>query len=186
MRPEEASRPKRRHVHPDEGYIFKPCGQNIIIDLSPTHGLNSLCPSISIQLVKSRPLNPRMGTTEPTINDALAEVLRRTRRVWRGADIVRSENTRMLKGSNERPDILISQSTGMQFTPRPTIGGRAWLSIKLPSVELEKALVLWANTSLGLLLRWWHSNKQQSGRGAFTLLGDAFSDSEKARGDGFA
>jgi hypothetical protein len=58
-----------------------------------------------------------------------------------------------------------SQSTGMQFTPRPTIGGRAWLSIKLPSVELEKALVLWANTSLGLLLRWWHSNKQQSGRG---------------------
>jgi hypothetical protein len=53
----------------------------------------------------------------------------------------------------------------MQFTPRPTIGGRAWLSIKLPSVEHEKALVVWANTSLGLLLRWWHSNKQQSGRG---------------------
>lgn len=59
-----------------------------------------------------------------------------------------------------------SQSTGMQFTPRRTIGGRAWLSIRLPSVEQEKALVLWANTSLGLLLRWWHSNKQQSGRGS--------------------
>jgi hypothetical protein len=58
-----------------------------------------------------------------------------------------------------------SQSTGMQFTPRRTIGGRAWLSIRLASVEQEKALVLWANTSLGLLLRWWHSNKQQSGRG---------------------
>jgi hypothetical protein len=58
-----------------------------------------------------------------------------------------------------------SQSTGMQFTPRKTIGGRAWLSIKLSSVEQEKALVLWANTSLGILLRWWHSNKQQSGRG---------------------
>ena len=53
----------------------------------------------------------------------------------------------------------------MQFTPDKTIGGRAWLSIGLPSVEQEKALVLWANTSLGLLLRWWHSNKQQSGRG---------------------
>ena len=59
-----------------------------------------------------------------------------------------------------------SQSTGMQFTSRRTIGGRAWLSIRLPSVEQEKALVLWANTSLGLLLRWWHSNKQQSGRGS--------------------
>lgn len=59
-----------------------------------------------------------------------------------------------------------SQATGMQFTPRRTIGGRAWLSIRLPSVDLEKALVLWGNTSLGLLLRWWHSNKQQSGRGS--------------------
>jgi hypothetical protein len=59
-----------------------------------------------------------------------------------------------------------SQSTGMQFTPSKTIGGRAWLSIKLSSIEQEKALVLWANTSLGMLLRWWHSNKQQSGRGS--------------------
>jgi hypothetical protein len=58
-----------------------------------------------------------------------------------------------------------SQSTGMQFTPRKTIGGRAWLSIRLESEEQEKALVLWANTSLGMLLRWWHSNRQQSGRG---------------------
>jgi hypothetical protein len=59
-----------------------------------------------------------------------------------------------------------SQSTGMQFTPRKTIGGRAWLSIRLASVEQEKALVAWANTSLGLLLYWWHANKQQSGRGS--------------------
>ena len=58
-----------------------------------------------------------------------------------------------------------SQSTGMQFTPRKTIGGRAWLSIKLSSVDQEKALVLWANTSLGLLLYWWNANKQQPGRG---------------------
>jgi hypothetical protein len=59
-----------------------------------------------------------------------------------------------------------SQSTGMQFTPRRTIGGRAWLSLRLASPELEKALVLWANTSLGMLLYWWHCNKQQSGRGS--------------------
>ena len=59
-----------------------------------------------------------------------------------------------------------SQSTGMQFTPRKTIGGRAWLSIRLSSADQEKALVLWANTSLGLLLHWWHGNKQQSGRGS--------------------
>jgi hypothetical protein len=59
-----------------------------------------------------------------------------------------------------------SQSTGMQFTPHKTIGGRAWLSVRLASVAQEKALVLWGNTSLGLLLHWWCANKQQSGRGS--------------------
>lgn len=65
-----------------------------------------------------------------------------------------------------------SQSTGMQFTPRRTIGGRAWLSIRLSSRDKEMALVLWANTSMGLLLHWWHSTKQQPGRGSIskTLL----------------
>jgi hypothetical protein len=61
-----------------------------------------------------------------------------------------------------------SQPTAMQFTSRRTIGGRAWTSISLASEEQEKALVLWANTSLGLLLHWWHANKQQSGRGNVT------------------
>ena len=61
-----------------------------------------------------------------------------------------------------------SQSTCMQFTPNKAIGGRAWLSILLSNIELEKTLVLWANTSLGLLLRWWYSNKQQSGRGSIS------------------
>jgi hypothetical protein len=59
-----------------------------------------------------------------------------------------------------------SQSTGMQFTIRQSMGGRAWPSIKLDRVEQEKALVLWSNSSLGLLLRWWHANKQQAGRGS--------------------
>jgi hypothetical protein len=53
----------------------------------------------------------------------------------------------------------------MQYTSRLTIGGRAWTSIKLSSAKQEKALVAWANTSMGLLLHWYHSNKQQAGRG---------------------
>jgi len=61
-----------------------------------------------------------------------------------------------------------SQSTAMQFTSRKTIGGRAWLSIQLPTSAHEKALVLWANTSFGLLVYWWHASKQQSGRGSIT------------------
>ena len=58
-----------------------------------------------------------------------------------------------------------SQSTAMQFTPRKTIGGRAWMSVQLDKEAYEKALVLWGNSSFGILLHWWHANKQQSGRG---------------------
>jgi hypothetical protein len=38
----------------------------------------------------------------------------------------------------------------------------------LPTPTHEKALVLWSNTSLGLLLFWWHSSRQQAGRGIIT------------------
>ena len=62
-----------------------------------------------------------------------------------------------------------SQSTGMQFTSTKTIGGHAWPSIKLGDADEEKALVLWGNSSLGLLLHWWHANKQQAGRGRTVL-----------------
>ena len=51
-----------------------------------------------------------MPTTEHTINDALASILRGTRRIWSDSDIVRSENTGMIKGSAARPDILILES----------------------------------------------------------------------------
>jgi len=63
-----------------------------------------------------------------------------------------------------------SQSTAMQFSSKKTIGGRAWPSIQLANAEQEKALVLWANSSLGLLLHWWYANKQQAGRGSIGIL----------------
>jgi len=58
-----------------------------------------------------------------------------------------------------------SQSTAMQFTPRRTVGGQAWISLRFPDSEQESAVALWGNTSIGLLLHWWQANKQQSGRG---------------------
>ena len=39
------------------------------------------------------------------------------------------------------------------------------MSLRFPSVEMEAAVALWGNTSLGLLLHWWQANKQQAGRG---------------------
>jgi hypothetical protein len=58
-----------------------------------------------------------------------------------------------------------SQPTAMQFTPRRSIGGRAWISIRLATADQEKALVAWGNTTFGLLMHWYHANKQQAGRG---------------------
>ena len=51
-----------------------------------------------------------MATTEHTINDAIAELLRGTRWAWRGSDVVRSETTGLLAGaSGLRPDILVTE-----------------------------------------------------------------------------
>ena len=50
-----------------------------------------------------------MATTEHTINDAIATLLRKTRRAWRAINVVSSENTGMLVGSNKRPDIMVME-----------------------------------------------------------------------------
>jgi hypothetical protein len=50
-----------------------------------------------------------MATTEPTINDAIAEVLKETRSLWRFKGVVRSENVDVLKGAGKKPDILVTE-----------------------------------------------------------------------------
>jgi len=51
-----------------------------------------------------------VATTEHTINDALAAVLRETRYAWSTSEVVSSENTGMLKGNSRRPDILVLEA----------------------------------------------------------------------------
>lgn len=50
-----------------------------------------------------------MPITEHSINDALAAVLRTTRRAWSAHGVVRSENNGILKHSAKRPDILVTE-----------------------------------------------------------------------------
>jgi hypothetical protein len=84
-----------------------------------------------------------MTTTEPTINDALANLLRKTRRAWAHAGVVRSESSGSFLG-NERPDILIVEPN----TPPIVIETEV-----LPAVTVEKE----AKSRLGRRLR---SNSQ--------------------------
>src|SRR5207244_13466819 len=73
-----------------------------------------------------------MGTTEHTINDALAALLRETRQAWRIGEVVSSENTGMLVGSNKRPDILVLESNvspvviETEVVPAVTVAGEAF------------------------------------------------------------
>ena len=52
--------------------------------------------------------------------------------------------------------------------------GRAWVAslgrtCGFQSGQFDYAFTLWCNSTLGLLLFWWHSNRQQSGRGRTTI-----------------
>ncbi|MCY3836104.1 MAG: hypothetical protein OXF83_06670 [Anaerolineaceae bacterium] len=59
-----------------------------------------------------------------------------------------------------------SQSLSACWTESKTLGGRAWPSLLFHGGEVhEKAYVVWANSTWGILCYWWHATKQQSGRG---------------------
>ena len=62
-----------------------------------------------------------------------------------------------------------SQSLIVAMTERPCIGGMAWPSLGLERPEWEYAFALWCNSTLGLLLHWWTTNKTQNGRGRTTV-----------------
>ena len=62
-----------------------------------------------------------------------------------------------------------SQPLGVAFTEERTIGGTAWPNLQFDSKELEIAHTLWANSTLGLMLYWWHSSRQQAGRGRMPI-----------------
>ena len=64
-----------------------------------------------------------------------------------------------------------SQSLIAAMTERPCIGGQAWPSVIFENTDHEYAFALWCNSTLGLLLHWWTSNKTQAGRGRTTVTG---------------
>ena len=62
-----------------------------------------------------------------------------------------------------------SQPLAVAFTEVQTIGGRAWPNAKFDDRAQEVAYSLWGNTTLGLLCYWWHSSRQQAGRGSMPI-----------------
>ncbi|MDE2824360.1 MAG: hypothetical protein OXK79_12740 [Chloroflexota bacterium] len=62
-----------------------------------------------------------------------------------------------------------SQPLTAAFTEQESMGGRAWPNVKFSDSRFDYAFMLWANSTPGLLLYWWHSNRQHSGRGTTTI-----------------
>ena len=62
-----------------------------------------------------------------------------------------------------------SQPLAAAFTENDSIGGRAWPNVKFDDKQFDYAFVVWANSTLGLLSFWWHSNRQVAGRGTTTI-----------------
>ena len=64
---------------------------------------------------------------------------------------------------------LNSQSLAACLTLEPTIGGRAWPSFEPYDERWGLPLLLWANTTLGLMCFWWTGTRQQQGRAVLTI-----------------
>ncbi len=62
-----------------------------------------------------------------------------------------------------------SQSLTACLTPTKAIGGRAWPNFIPEQDEWTLPLVLWSNTTLGLLAFWWVGTRQQQGRACLTI-----------------
>ena len=66
---------------------------------------------------------------------------------------------------------LNSQSLAMCLTPEKCLGGTAWPNVIPHDERHETPLLLWANSTLGLILFWWHGTRQQAGRSRITITG---------------
>jgi len=62
-----------------------------------------------------------------------------------------------------------SQSLVACFTAEKVLGGRAWPSFILEDDRHNKCILLWFNTSIGILSHWWLGSKQQPGRSILTI-----------------
>ena len=64
---------------------------------------------------------------------------------------------------------LNSQSLAMCVTPEKCLGGTAWPNVIPHDGRHAIPLLLWSNSTLGLILFWWHGTRQQAGRSRLTI-----------------
>lgn len=63
-----------------------------------------------------------------------------------------------------------AQALAVAFTERESLGGRVWPNITFTDERFDFAFAVWGNSTLGLLLYWWFSSRQQSSKASMTRL----------------
>ena len=84
----------------------------------------------------------------------------------RAADAWRRHATKLHFNRDFR---INSQPLAACLTPGKALGGRAWPNFKLHDESWETPVLLWSNTTLGLMSFWWLGARQQQGRAILTL-----------------
>ena len=64
---------------------------------------------------------------------------------------------------------LNSQSLGACFTPEKSVGGRSWPNFLTADDSTAKVILLWFNSTSGLMSYWWGGTRQQLGRTVVTI-----------------
>ena len=95
-----------------------------------------------------------------------SELLVRHGHETKSADIWNSTSSRLHLTLDFR---LSSQSLAACLTPEKTLGGTAWPNFCVEDPRTERAIVLWLNSTLGLMTYWWIGTKQQKGRTRLTI-----------------
>ena len=62
-----------------------------------------------------------------------------------------------------------SQALAAAFTERDSMGGTAWPNVIFEDKRFDYAFTVWGNSTLGLLLYWRHSSRQQSSKARMTV-----------------
>ena len=62
-----------------------------------------------------------------------------------------------------------AQPLAVAFTERKSLGSSVWPNIKFDDERYDYAFSVWGNSTLGLLMHWWHSSRQQSSKARMTV-----------------
>ena len=94
--------------------------------------------------------------------------------VKQGREALAAERWKTASRSHINRDFTFgSQALAIAFTELETIGGRIWPNVVFDNPRFDYVFAVWGNSTLGLLVYWWHSSRQQSSKASMTVLAAA-------------